>query len=227
MVGLVSLVKRKIICGGTIISQDYFLTTAHCFVDEIYADATKIAALVGDHDVTIGTESIYSTLYTISKIIKHQDYNPSSNIQENDIALVKMANPFVFNKGVGPSCLPWKFTADYFDNKYILAAGYGMLNFGGDQSAKLQKVSLQILPANRCEDSIFNPNKVCSYAVNKDTCTSDSGAALYFSQARQYAVGLVSYGRACGTSTPSVNTRITSYLEWIQINTQGDQFCIK
>lgn len=39
-----------------------------------------------------------------------------------------------------------------------------------------------------------------------------------------YNVGIISYGKNCGDPSPSVNTRITSYLTWIQEKT-GNNYC--
>lgn len=37
----------------------------------------------------------------------------------------------------------------------------------------------------------------------------------------------MSYGIGCGSNTPSVNSRITSYLPWILKKTKGESFCRK
>lgn len=34
-------------------------------------------------------------------------------------------------------------------------------------------------------------------------------------------VGIISYGVACGTAIPSVNTRVGAFVDWIQSVTQG------
>lgn len=114
-----------------------------------------------------------------------------------------------------------------FDTNYVNAIGFGYLNYYSLQQASvLQKVSLQILPVDKCTDSTRNPYKMCTYANNKDSCVSDSGGPLIlFIKGRQYVVGLISYGIGCGTTNPSVNTRITSYIQWIVSNTDGETFC--
>lgn len=38
---------------------------------------------------------------------------------------------------------------------------------------------------------------------------------------RLVIVGIVSYGVACGTKIPSVNTRVGAFLDWIQSVTEG------
>lgn len=56
----------------------------------------------------------------------------------------------------------------------------------------------------------------------------DSGGPLLWTNARTgllYLVGMSSYGLYCAGSEPGVNTRVASYLSWIQQNTAGTQFC--
>lgn len=116
-----------------------------------------------------------------------------------------------------------------FDMKYVYAIGYGFLNYMEPiQAIILQKVSLQILPADKCEFSMNSTDKMCTYESGKDSCISDSGGPLvYFVKGRQYVVGLISYGIGCGSQYPSVNTRITSYLDFILKHTDGEILCRK
>lgn len=57
---------------------------------------------------------------------------------------------------------------------------------------------------------------------------SDSGDPLLYTEPSNkllYLVGIVSFGRGCATSSPGVNTRVTSYLDWIQLNTPNIEYC--
>jgi Trypsin len=60
-----------------------------------------------------------------------------------------------------------------FDDKFVTVVGFGLLDFFGQSAEVLQKVSLQVLPAKQCKDSIDNSAKMCTYAEDKDSCTSD------------------------------------------------------
>lgn len=46
----------------------------------------------------------------------------------------------------------------------------------------------------------------------------DSGGPLQIrgDSGKYYIVGIVSYGAGCATKTPSVYTRVSSYLDWIE-----------
>lgn len=61
-----------------------------------------------------------------------------------------------------------------------------------------------------------------------DACQRDSGGNLYWTySSRQYTVGIVSYGKDCASKYPSVNTRVTFYLNWIEQQLPGLFFCKK
>lgn len=54
----------------------------------------------------------------------------------------------------------------------------------------------------------------------------DSGGPIYGNiSGRVFLIGIISYGQGCATDVPSVNTRVTSYLKWIQDNTPGANYC--
>lgn len=64
--------------------------------------------------------------------------------------------------------------------------------------------------------------------LGTDSCQRDSGGNLYWSyNNRQYTVGIVSYGKACASKYPSVNTRVTAYLSWISEQLSGEFLCDK
>lgn len=70
--------------------------------------------------------------------------------------------------------------------------------------------------------------EICTLTPGKDTCQYDSGGALYYTDSNSllYNVGIVSYGTGCGSRyTPSVNIRVTEYLQWIRDNTPGATYC--
>lgn len=56
---------------------------------------------------------------------------------------------------------------------------------------------------------------------------SDSGGPLIYidSMNRVYNIGIVSYGIACASNHPGVNTRVTEFLDWIIKNTPHEFYC--
>jgi trypsin len=91
------------------------LTAAHCF--NVNRDISVIYLLVGDHDISTGDETPYPALYASKNIIKHSGYVPTSENQNNDIALLQTTEAIRWKKTVGPACLPFIYKGydTYFD----------------------------------------------------------------------------------------------------------------
>jgi secreted trypsin-like serine protease len=229
MVALLSLTLNKVFCGGVIISERFILTGAHCFNDPTYSDLNNIAAFVGEHDLSVSNETIYTESYELEYFVRHERYEPESYFQDYDIAIVKTRMPIAFNLAVGPACLPFNSPHHAFDDRYVHAIGFGYLTyFDPEQATVLQKVALKILSSDKCQDSQINDSKMCTYEQQRDSCVSDSGGPLILNvKGRQFAVGLISYGIGCGSAYPSINTRLTSYLPWITSQLADVRLCQK
>ncbi|CAO1317778.1 unnamed protein product [Diamesa hyperborea] len=227
MVGFVDLPTKEVFCGGAIISERWILSAAHCFV--AYSNVANIVALVGDDDLAIGSETRYAELYKVESFIKHESYNPNSETNDNDIAVVKTAKNIRYTRGIGPACLPYNYaTASFFENKIVTVPGWGATEFGGPSPTKLQKVSLNVITEATCKSKLPNitPKKMCTYTATKDTCTKDSGGILYYQATKKIAAGIVSYGEACAIQ-PAVNTKISPYIPWIESKTYYTFYCKK
>lgn len=88
-----------------LVHERYILTAAHCFSS--YTNPANIGILVGDHDINVGTDTVYSKLYKAQSIIKHEYYNTVSKV--NDIALLVTTSNIIWYRGVAPACLPFKY----------------------------------------------------------------------------------------------------------------------
>ena len=84
----------------------YIMSAAHCFINEI--EPEQILVLVGDHDFTTSFETTYSQFYGVETIIMHEAYDTLT--QDNDIALLRTTRDIQFKRGVGPACLPFRFS---------------------------------------------------------------------------------------------------------------------
>ena len=106
--------------------------------------------------------------------------------------------------------------------KLVQGVGWGTIEFGGPRSDHLRKVNLNIVNSTSCTSS-----QLCSYAVNRDTCTFDSGGPLLLKDNQIYTIGIISYGIACALNVPSVNTNVIAYLDWIMSQTKSVVYCVK
>jgi len=215
-------------CGATIISRRYALTAAHCVHDR---NASELGLLVGEHDITTGSETDAAFLYGIKKFILHPY---TDNEKVNDIALVKTKEKIVFNQAVRPICLPFKYTNKDFSGKGVTLLGWGLTEFTGPKSDYLQAVNVTVVSNEQCQqqypnDQIF-PTNLCTYGDGKDACQFDSGGpVIYYSKRhrRDFLVGIISFGKECASNIPGVNTRVSSYLAWIMEEIKDTALCVK
>lgn len=99
--GIMDLTTKRVICGCTIIHEQYVITSAHCVVNQSLSD---IGCLVGAQDYAMQTTSPYTSIYRFAGFIPYPSYDPISLV--NDIAIMRIYGPMQFNPGVSAVCLP-------------------------------------------------------------------------------------------------------------------------
>ncbi|XP_055531867.1 venom serine protease-like [Wyeomyia smithii] len=228
MAAMVDVKTRTVICGAVIVADYYAMTAAHCLAQRSVDDTVL---LVGDHNLTSGADTMYAQPYVLAQFLAHPGFTMLP--VANDIALLRTVQKIRYNAGVGPVCLPWKFRGNNFDGAIVEACGWGDLDFGGPQAKVLHKVSLDVISNQLCSTRLngtISYQKMCTYTPSKDACQSDSGGPLFYIEPGSglvYEVGIISYGFACATSKPGVNTRVTEYLDWIIANSPDTFYCFQ
>ncbi|CAL4065537.1 unnamed protein product [Meganyctiphanes norvegica] len=215
------------LCGGSIISNHYVITAAHCLLEEnCPISPDKVVVKVGRYNVN-HKEGIPGFTRTIkaAKCIIHPEHNETSH--ENDIALIMLSEhlDLIAHKDIGAICLPADDTNMY--------SGYnGTVSGWGTTSTVclvpsdiLMEVSLPIL--ENCtsypeKEANITENMLCAGNFNdiKDSCAGDSGGPLFIEEnnGKNTLVGIVSFGPVgehyC--SGIGVYTRVSKYLDWIK-----------
>ncbi|XP_038218571.1 venom serine protease-like [Zerene cesonia] len=226
MVAVIEQGSSTVMCGGVIISETYVLTAAHCVERKNYRN---IGVVVGEHDLSTGTETPYTKGYRVSRIAIHPYY--SNVTYDYDASILTTAQQIVFSDYVGTVCLPFRYSQYDFTGEKLTALGWGTLYIGGPTPDVLQKVVLDVISQDACSRRVnsLTPRQLCTYTPGKDACQMDSGGPLLFtaSNGLLYNAGIVSSGSLCASAgRPGINTRVTEILRWILYIAPAN-YCVK
>nr|ADD38129.1 Anionic trypsin-2 [Lepeophtheirus salmonis] len=197
-------------CGGSIYDETTAITAAHCCV-VINVDITTVVA--GDHNQLFPSKN--EQILKIKKVITNPDFG--TNGLNNDICVLILEEPFVFNDKVDKVKLPKQDQA--FEGKAVVS-GWGSRIEGFPGSFKLFKAELTLLDSKKCHQLFgdnFDETMICANGVDemKGSCHGDSGGPLVCEGGVQ--CGLVSWGIRCGAPEyPGVYVKLSHFIDWIK-----------
>ncbi|CAB3375162.1 Hypothetical predicted protein [Cloeon dipterum] len=156
------------LCGGSIISEIFILTAAHC----VYKRVTFVVTAGGVTRNTVETGEIVMT--STVKIV-HENYNPVRIW--NDIALIRVPHNYTFNDFIKPIRLPKTSDANKtFSGILATASGFGKTSNLGATSQTLMFVNLKVISNSECSRSYGSgiiSSIVCTAAyVAKSICSA-------------------------------------------------------
>ncbi|XP_023177205.1 serine protease 1-like [Drosophila hydei] len=195
--------------SGTIISNNYVLTAAHCLTTD-YVDVHFGSVSRGNGQYN---QRVYNHYFTRHHLWPAMGY---------DIGLINI-DYVEFTPTVSKVNLPTlSQNNERFENWWAVACGWGKLA-NGQHADRLQCVDLRIMTNNDCYDSYgyLPPSILCARTTGgKSTCDGDSGGPLVVHK-DTILVGITSFGSAddCTIGKPAGFTRITSHLDWIYEHT--------
>ncbi|KAG7227824.1 hypothetical protein INR49_013618 [Caranx melampygus] len=213
------------ICGGSIITESWVLSAAHCFPNP--SDTSSYIIYAGRYQLNGFNQ--HETSHRVRQVVIPSGYSePHSG---KDLALVQLSTPVTWSDHVRPICLPASGTL-FPSGMLCSVTGWG--NIRDDVPLQgvgtLQEVQVPIISQTSCQEMYQTRptdtvdilyDMICAgyQEGGKDSCQGDSGGPLVCKMVNGTWVqaGVVSFGLGCAhTNRPGVYTRLTSYSSFIR-----------
>lgn len=161
-------------CGGTIISERFILTAAHCLVTNFHLTSIKVG---------IGSVSAESDIILEAEAYCLPDgYNNFYSRLDIDLAVVVMKRAIYFNEFVQPACLP---NSDADARQQAWTVGFGDTGPNTtDRQTRPGPDTLQVLPMRRQPACKFSGKKISCWRANQTNKTGQicQGKSLLLSE---------------------------------------------
>ncbi|KAG6456929.1 hypothetical protein O3G_MSEX010040 [Manduca sexta] len=206
------------VCGGSVVSATRVLTAAHC-----WWDGQSQAALF---TIVLGSLTLFSggTRIETKQVTPHANWNTRD--YTHDIAMVRIP-AITFSNKIQAIPLP---TASIVNNNFVgftgTISGFGKTSDAQSavsSSTVLHRATVPVISNAVCQRSfslnIHGSHLCTSGDGRKGTCDGDSGGPLtVIVNNQRVQIGVVSFGppSGCEFGEPSVYTRLTSFLNWLQ-----------
>ncbi|XP_058065998.1 brachyurin-like [Anopheles bellator] len=216
---LVTFASRTYFCGGTLISLQHILSSANC-VDGY----RTITVMLGAYDMTLVQDFI-----TVSSVLVHP--NHSSFFDSNDLSILTLSRAARLSDRVQIVSLPTRlYVGHSFNNYEATISGWGQTGSSTGEPVPVRRLlyfRARVITNTSCLVSFplyLRSSNICTSTDTGAACVGDEGGPVTVTENGQtFLIGVHSYSfsRGCERGWPSVHTRITDYLDWIESNSDA------
>ncbi|XP_002135090.2 serine protease 3-like [Drosophila pseudoobscura] len=205
--------NRTVLCGGSIIANDWVLTAGHCT-----ENATWVTLYYG----SVWTKHYpLMTLEAKTHVFQHPQFRSVSGDIINDIALIR-TEWVEFSDRIQSIALPTepKYGYNNYVGQWATVAGWGQLHDHGSGSVRLFWATLKVLDVSVCRRRYGNKlvGLLCAQSGDaQSTCYGDSGGPLVLNGENKLigVFAFLSY-LGCEVGDPVGFSDVSRYLGWIR-----------
>ncbi|XP_061613075.1 serine protease 27 isoform X1 [Phyllopteryx taeniolatus] len=212
------------VCGGSIITENWILSAAHCFPNP--SDLSSYIVYAGWY--YLNNVNPHHSAHRVSDVVIPSGYvEPHSG---KDVALVRLSTALTWSDWIRPVCLPASGTL-FPASLQCYVTGWGNIrnSIPLPGVGPLQEVQVPIISQASCRamyqmeqvDILYDMICAGYQEGGKDSCQGDSGGPLVCQMVNGTWVqaGVVSFGLGCAEANqPGVYARLTSYSSFIRDN---------